>query len=58
MNSTQTVAFICAETDILLVDFQKKTKVDLDELLIIGEIKACINEFEKFYILANKLHKT
>lgn len=61
MNSNQTVMFVCADNDIILFDIQdiqNKQMVELDEIFMISEIKACLNKFGKFYILANKLHKT
>ena len=58
MNSTQTIAFLDSGYDILLIDIQNKKRIDLEATLFISDIRACVNDFGKFFILANKYHKT
>ena len=41
----------------MMIDLKKKKKVDLEEYLIISDVRCCINMYGYFFVLANKLHK-
>jgi hypothetical protein len=57
MNDDQTIVFINSGEDIMIIDLKKKKKVDLEDSLIISDVRCCINRYGHFFVLANKLHK-
>ena len=57
MNDDQTIVFINSGEDIMIIDLKNKTKVDLEDSLIISDVRCCINKYGHFFVLANKLHK-
>jgi hypothetical protein len=57
MNDDQTIVFINSGEDIMIIDLKNKKKVDLEDSLIISDVRCCINRYGHFFVLANKLHK-
>jgi len=41
-NASQSLAFVAAQDDVLIVDFQNNAEIDIDKLYGISQIKACI----------------
>jgi hypothetical protein len=50
MNDDQTIVFINSGEDIMIIDLKNKTKVDLEDSLIISDVRCCINKYGHFLI--------